>query len=52
MKVLKCIGRLLGEREGLFFSTLKVITAIPLPRFERGPSRLPFAYSLYGVLFH
>ena len=23
---------------------------MPLPRLERGPARLPFAYSLYGVL--
>ena len=33
------------------FSILKIISAIPLPRFERGPSKLPFAYSLYAMLF-
>ena len=32
-------------------STHKIISAIPLPRLERGPSGLPFAYSLYGLLF-
>ena len=33
------------------FSTLKIIAAIPLPRFERATSGVPFAYSLYGVVF-
>ena len=33
------------------FSILKISSAIPLPRLERGLSGLPFAYSLYGVLF-
>ena len=42
--------------ENRFFSkfkilTLKIIPAIPLPRFKRGPSGLSFAYSVYGVLF-
>ena len=31
--------------------TLKIIPVIPLPRFERGYSRLRITYSLYGVLF-
>ena len=29
----------------------EIIPAIPLPRLERGSSRLLFAYSLYGVPF-
>ena len=32
-------------------STLKIIPAFPVSRFKRGPSELPFAYFLYGVLF-
>ena len=32
-------------------STLTNSTALPLLRLERVPSELPFAYSLYGVLF-
>ena len=32
-------------------STLKISSAIPLPRFERGSSGLPYAYILHGVLF-
>ena len=28
------------------FSTLKIIANIPIKRFERGVSRMPFAYSL------
>ena len=31
-------------------STLKIIPAISLLRFERGHYELPFAYSLFGVL--
>ena len=31
------------------YSTLKIVPAMPLPPFERGG--LPFAYSLYDVLF-
>ena len=33
------------------WSSLKIIPAMPLPRFERGSSGLPFTYSLYGLLF-
>ena len=33
------------------FPTLKIIPAIPLLRFEKEPSGLPFAYSLYDLLF-
>ena len=35
----------------LKISTHKISLAIPLPRLERALSRLPFAYSLYDVLF-
>ena len=33
------------------FSSLKIIPANSLPQFERGPSGLQFAYSLYAVFF-
>ena len=29
-----------------------IIPTVPLPQFEKDPSELLFAYSLYGVLFH
>ena len=34
------------------YSKSSIIPAISLPRFKREFFRLPFAYSLYGVLFH
>ena len=34
-----------------FFSTHKIMPAIRLLQFERGPSGLPFACSWYGLLF-
>ena len=33
------------------FSILKIIPAMTLPRFDKGPSGLPFAYSRCGVHF-
>ena len=33
------------------FLILKIISTIPIPRFESGPFGVPFVYWLYDVLF-
>ena len=49
--MMKCILWLVVYGEGKIYSTLKIIPAIVLPRFERRPSGQSFAYSRFDVLF-